>query len=63
MVARVEGVDTGQPPTEFKLHEREGGYEANLEGLAPGLHRIEVGTITAGPGDPSPVHDVFEIMG
>ena len=62
-MARVEGVDTGQPPGEFKLLERDGGYEANLEGLAPELHRIEVGTITAGPGDPSPVHDVFEIMG
>ena len=63
LVARVEGVDTGQPPAEFKLFEEDGGYEANLEGLPPGLHRIEVGTTTAGPGDPSPVHDVFEIMG
>lgn len=63
LVARVEGVDTGQPPTEFKLLETDDGFGANLEGLAPGLHRIEVGTVTAGPSDPSPVHDVFEIMG
>lgn len=63
LVARVIGVDTGQPMQEFPLAEQEGGWGADLEGLKPGLHRIEVGTATSGPTDPPPVHDVFEVMG
>ncbi len=60
LVARVTGVDVDQSMLEFELAEREDGWGVELEGLKPGLHRIEVATVTVGP---EPVHDVFEIMG
>ena len=60
LVARVTGVDTDQAMLEVELTESEDGWETTLDGLKPGLHRIEVATVTAGP---EPVHDVFEIMG
>jgi hypothetical protein len=63
LVARITGVDTGQPTQEFELSERANGWAIDLEGLKPGLHRIEVATVTSGPNDPHPVHDVFEVMG
>ena len=63
LVARVTGVDTGQPMQEFELSERDDGWGVELEGLKPGLHRIEVAMATSGPSDPHPVHDVFEVMG
>ncbi len=63
LVARITGVDTGQPMQEFELSERDNGWAIDLEGLEPGLHRIEVATVTSGPNDPHPVHDVFEVMG
>lgn len=63
LVARVTGVDTGQPTQPFDLIEGEDGWHATLEGLKPGLHRIELAVVDPGPTDPEPVHDVFEVMG
>ena len=62
-MARVTGVDPGQPMREFALSQRDNGWGIDLEDLEPGLHRIEVATVTSGPNDPLPVHDVFEVMG
>ncbi len=63
LAATVTCVDTEMPAQEYQLCESANGWEATLEGLEPGLHRIEVATLTAGPSDPAPVHDVFEVMG
>jgi Lecithin:cholesterol acyltransferase len=40
-----------------------GGWAAGLEGLPPGLYRVEVRSAKAGPAAPSPVHDLFEVAG
>jgi pimeloyl-ACP methyl ester carboxylesterase len=61
--ASVQPVETaGSPFTKtFQLYEDV--WKVILEGLSPGVYRIEVGPEKSGPGAPSPVHDVFEIAG
>jgi hypothetical protein len=39
------------------------GWTLVLEGLPPGLYRVEVRTAKAGPLAPPPVHDLFEVAG
>jgi len=38
-------------------------WAANLGILPPGQYRVSVATVKAGPGAPTPVHDVFEVAG
>jgi pimeloyl-ACP methyl ester carboxylesterase len=38
-------------------------WAANLGILPPGQYRVSVGTVKAGPGAPTPVHEVFEVAG
>lgn len=64
LVAKIVGVDGGNELEEFEMNQDGSTWSIDLKGrLNPGLHRIEVATNKAGPNDPSPVHDVFEVMG
>ena len=62
--ARIEPVG-GERAMAVKKEFREEGnsWILRLEGLSPGLYRLEVRTAKAGPRAPPPVHDVFEIAG
>jgi pimeloyl-ACP methyl ester carboxylesterase len=60
--ARIEPVDAPQPTertVEFAL--APDGWRVEIEGLVPGLYRVEVRTTKGGPWAPPPVHDLFEV--
>lgn len=63
--ARVEPVDAhvASPMPIVEFVEDAEGWTLVLEGLAPGLYRVEVRTARAGPLAPPPVHDLFEVVG
>jgi pimeloyl-ACP methyl ester carboxylesterase len=62
LLARVTAADGQQDHQEAKLSGREGGYEVLLEGLRPGLYRIEIAPTGGAATNPTPVHDVFVVM-
>lgn len=63
--ARVEPVGTAavSPAQMLQFGPCSGGWTLELDGLPPGLYRIEVRTMKSGPLKPPPVHDLFEIGG
>jgi pimeloyl-ACP methyl ester carboxylesterase len=60
--ARVTAAGGG-PSRQFSLDAEGDVYRGDLAGLDAGLYRIEVATAAGGPGAPSAVHDVFEVLG
>jgi pimeloyl-ACP methyl ester carboxylesterase len=58
-VSEDDGAQGGTQLAEFR--ESSDGWTLRLDGLAPGVYRIEVRTRRAGPAAPAPVHDLFEI--
>jgi pimeloyl-ACP methyl ester carboxylesterase len=60
--ARVQPV-AGGPVIDSDFAEHDDGFMLQLDGLAPGLYRIEVRQTVSGPQAAPPVHDVFEVSG
>lgn len=59
--ARIEPVSAGGVPVKKEFEMQGGSWILRLEGLAAGLYRLEVRTAKTGPGNPPPVHDLFEV--
>jgi hypothetical protein len=53
----------GGPVIDADFTEHTGRYLLRLDGLPPGLYRVEVRTGLSGPQSPPPVHDIFEVSG
>lgn len=60
---RVEPVGAPGSALTREFPARPDGWTVELDGLAPGLYRLEVRTAKAGPTAPPPVHDLFEVGG
>jgi hypothetical protein len=60
--ARIEPVDA-KPATEQTLEfaPSPDGWRLEIEGLPPGLYRVEASTTKGGPWAPPAVHDLLEI--
>jgi pimeloyl-ACP methyl ester carboxylesterase len=63
--ARIESVDIieGGSMRAVDFVESPDGWTLVLEGLPPGLYRVQARTAKAGPEAPLPVHDLFEVAG
>jgi pimeloyl-ACP methyl ester carboxylesterase len=60
--ARIQSVNAGGPPREYDFGESPDGPELVLEGLAPDSYRIRVQSTSGGPGAPTPVSDLFDVV-
>jgi pimeloyl-ACP methyl ester carboxylesterase len=61
-VGRIEPVSGGAGPLAGVFQDAGDAWVWDVEGLGPGLYRVEVQTTKGGPGAPTPVHDVFEVV-
>jgi pimeloyl-ACP methyl ester carboxylesterase len=60
--AEITPVDTSGSPVVRALGDGTRCQELRLDGMAPGLYRVEVRSRQWGPLAPPPVHDLFEVM-
>ncbi|SIT58604.1 conserved hypothetical protein [Mesorhizobium prunaredense] len=59
----IEPVDALASQQTIDFNESEDGWAVTLDGLPPGLYRIQVRTAEGGPLAPQPVRDLFEVAG
>jgi hypothetical protein len=61
--ARIEPTTapSAASPSARRFTEAQDGWTLQVEGLPPGLYRVQVRTEKAGPLAPPPVHDLFEV--
>lgn len=63
LIANITPVSGDGKLLKLEFQEQEQQWVLALDDFAPGLYRLEVRTRKAGPSAPTPVHDLFEVVG
>ena len=61
LIARITPVDPPGPLRVDAFSEHVEGWRLQIKDLKPGLYRVEVRTVKAGPQAPTPIEDLFEV--
>lgn len=61
--AKITSVSDEQPPLHLNFEEQEQEWVLRVDDLKPGLYRVSVQTENTSDQAPTPVHDVFEVVG
>ncbi len=61
--AKITSVSDKQPPLHLNFEEQEQEWVLIMDDLKPGLYRVSVQTENMSDQAPTPVHDVFEVVG